>query len=136
MSRFWVQDISDMHHKFGVKEVVKKMDKETMMRFMEFRAKQLQEELDEFKAALESKNAEDAVDALIDLSVFAIGTLDLAEVDSYAAWDAVLTANLNKEVGVKANRPNPWGLPDLCKPEGWVGPSHEGNHGKFAQIFE
>ena len=39
-----------------------------------------------------------------------------------------------KEVGVKEERPNPLGLPDLVKPEGWVNPSHSGNHGILNDI--
>ena len=40
-----------------------------------------------------------------------------------------------KEVGRKESRPNPLGLPDLIKPEGWTAPSHEGNHGIIASSF-
>ena len=36
---------------------------------------------------------------------------------------------MNKTPGVKATRPNKFGLPDLVKPEGWTAPSHTGNHG-------
>jgi hypothetical protein len=36
-----------------------------------------------------------------------------------------------KQPGVKPERPNPLGLPDLMKPEGWVNPSHNGNHGNL-----
>jgi len=36
---------------------------------------------------------------------------------------------MTKEVGEKPERPNPLGIPDLIKPEGWQAPSHEGNHG-------
>ena len=46
----------------------------------------------------------------------------------------IIKANLSKEVGVKESRPNPLGLPDLIKPEGWEAPSHEGNHGKLNDI--
>ena len=67
----------------------------------------------------------------MDLCVVAIGTLDLFEVDAHKAWDEVLKANMSKKVGVKESRPNPLGLPDLIKPEGWVGPDHTGNTGKF-----
>ena len=76
------------------------------------------------------------VDALIDLCVVAIGTLDAYGVDANMAWDEVLDANLNKEVGVKESRPNPLGLPDLIKPMGWVGPDHTGNHGALTEIFK
>ena len=47
----------------------------------------------------------------------------------------VLKANMKKEVGRKETRPNPLGLPDLVKPEGWEAPSHEGNHGKLNDIW-
>ena len=63
-----------------------------------------------------------------------IVTLDLFDVDAYKAWNEVLMANLNKQVGRKESRPNPWGLPDLIKPEGWKAPSHEGNHGKIKDL--
>ena len=43
-------------------------------------------------------------------------------------------AESDPEIGVKPERPNPLGLPDLIKPEGWEAPSHEGNHGKFNNI--
>jgi predicted HAD superfamily Cof-like phosphohydrolase len=64
----------------------------------------------------------------------AIGTLDAFGINANKAWDAVLEANMNKEVGVKETRPNPLGLPDLIKPEGWKAPDHTGNHGKFSGI--
>lgn len=127
MSTNWVQDIADMHTKYGVNEKVREFDKEKLEKFLEFRISFLQEELDELKD--NRGNPEEVVDALVDLCVVAIGTLDAFDVDAYAAWDRVHEANMAKEVGVKASRPNPLGLPDLIKPEGWTAPSHEGNHG-------
>ena len=56
-------------------------------------------------------------------------------VDANKAWDQVYHANISKEVGIKEGRPNPLGLPDLVKPEGWEGPSHEGNHGNISDSF-
>lgn len=134
MSRDWVKDIWSMHKHYGVHPVVDKMDAETLKKFLEFRINFLQEELDELKA--NKDNPEEIVDALIDLCVVAIGTLDGFAVDSHKAWDAVLEANMNKTTGVKATRPNPLGLPDLIKPEGWTAPSHEGNHGMFKKMVE
>jgi Phosphoribosyl-ATP pyrophosphohydrolase len=127
MSTNWVQDIADMHTKYGVNEKVREFDKEKLEKFLEFRISFLQEELDELKD--NRGNPEEVVDALVDLCVVAIGTLDAFDVDAYAAWDRVHEANMAKEVGVKPSRPNPLGLPDLIKPEGWTAPSHEGNHG-------
>lgn len=129
MSNDWVKDIHDMQTKFGTRDAVEKMDKDKLLAFLTFRLKFLQEELDETKSALINGDPEEIVDGLIDLCVVAIGTLDAYGVDPYKAWDEVLDANMSKEVGVKEGRPNPLGLPDLIKPEGWTAPSHEGNHG-------
>ena len=133
MSQNWVKDMNDMHAKFGVREVVSKMDANKLTEFLEFRIGCLQEELDELKAA---KNGDDAVDALIDLSVFAIGTLDLFGIDAEMAWNRVYAANISKEVGIKEARPNPMGLPDLIKPAGWIAPTHKDNIGAFEKIYD
>lgn len=132
MSKDWAFDIAMMHEKYGVHPVVEKMDADTLRKFLEFRVRFLEEELTELKTAT---NADDVVDALIDLCVVAIGTLDGFGVNSHKAWDAVLEANMNKKVGVKESRPNPLGLPDLIKPEGWTAPSHADNEGKLKEIF-
>ena len=131
MTKDWVKDIAEMHAHYGVNEVVNNMKPETLREFLQFRIRFLQEELDEMS---EATNAEDVVDALIDLCVVAIGTLDSFDVNSHQAWDEVLKANMNKVVGVKASRPNPLGLPDLIKPEGWTAPSHEKNHGLLTKV--
>jgi len=133
MSRNWVADMKNMHTKFGVQRVVNDFDKEKLAKFLEFRINFLQEELDELRKA---DNGDDAVDALTDLCVVAIGTLDLFEVDSHLAWDRVLSANMSKEVGIKASRPNKLGLPDLIKPEGWQAPTHADNTGLFDKVFD
>ena len=87
------------------------------------------EELDETMDAIEARDPEEIVDGLIDMCVFAIGTLNVFGVDANAAWDRVYSANVAKDVGIKEGRPNPFGLPDLIKPEGWTAPDHTGNHG-------
>ena len=134
MSKDWVKDMYDMHEKYGVHEWMEqnKDNKYLMSLFLEFRLKFLEEELNETRAAaLMDSNPEEVVDGLIDLCVVAIGTLDAFGVDAHKAWDEILRANMEKEVGVKESRPNPLGLPDLIKPEGWVGPSHKDNHGNL-----
>lgn len=133
MSKDWVKDIADMHTKFGVNEKVRSFDSEKLSKFLEFRIKFLEEELNEMKSA---NSADDVVDALIDLCVVAIGTLDAFDVDSYEAWDRVHSANMAKEVGVKASRPNPLNLPDLIKPEGWEAPTHVDNVGLIQKIYD
>jgi hypothetical protein len=130
-----------MHKKFGVHEAVKKLTPELLYKFLEFRFKFLQEEIDEGFKEIEGlpegdvsvidpqKRADLIVDAIIDLCVVAIGTLDAYNVDAYTAWDRVLEANMAKEPGVNPNRPNAFGLPDLIKPKGWTAPTHVDNVG-------
>jgi predicted HAD superfamily Cof-like phosphohydrolase len=127
----WWLDNNEMHDKFGFHDAVSKMDADKLCKMLKFRLDFLQEELDEAKRA---NSAEDIVDAMIDLCVVAIGTLDAYNVDSQEAWNKVHSANMSKERGIKPERPNPLGLPDLIKPEGWVAPSHEGNHGILDQV--
>ena len=137
MSSDWVMDIADMHQKFGVNDwqYENKNNKELMQKYIAFRMAMIQEEVDETNAAIKDGNAEEIVDGLIDMCVFAIGTLNVFGMDSQKAWDAVHNANMAKEPGVKESRPNPFGMPDLIKPEGWQGPSHEGNHGDLPNII-
>lgn len=135
---FWPLDIAEMHTKFGVNPVIRDLDKVKLKKFLEFRLNFLQEELDEAKEALASDDAaraEDIVDAMIDLCVVAIGTLDAFDVDSYEAWNRVHEKNMQKVPGIKPSRPNPLGLPDLIKPEGWTAPTHVDNVGLLPKLF-
>ena len=136
MSYIWHQDMEDMHDMFKVRESIEKMDKDTLRKFLKFRGECIQEEVDELHHAISGKDidAEETVDALIDIIVFAIGTLDLFGVDANKAWNEVLNANTAKKIGIKKERPNPYGLPDLIKPEGWEPPNHEDNHGILEEL--
>ena len=138
MSTNWFKDMQDMHKKYGVDkwmDAEKNSDWSRLSKFMDFRIKMMQEELDETKTAFKNGDAEEVVDGIIDMCVFAIGTLEVFGVDANKAWDQVLKANMSKEVGIKEGRPNPLGLPDLVKPEGWEGPTHKGNHGNITDSF-
>jgi hypothetical protein len=120
-----------MHEHYGFHESVSKLNRKDLRALLDFRVRFLKEELHELKTA---KHPEDVVDALIDVCVVAIGTLDLLKVDAHRAWDAVHAANMGKRVGVKPSRPNPLGLPDLVKPVEWRAPSHAGNVGLIEEI--
>ena len=139
MSTNWFKDMQEMHAKYGVD---KWMDKEKtsdwsrLNKYMQFRLAMMQEELDETKAAFNDRNAPEMVDGIIDLCVFAIGTLEVFGVDAQKAWDEVYKANMSKEVGIKEGRPNPLGLPDLMKPDDWQGPVHEDNCGNISDSFQ
>lgn len=129
MSKDWVKDINEMQAKYKTHDWMQTADLNQLKAFLRFRIDFLEEELTETRNAQKVIDSEEIVDGLVDLCVVAIGTLDAFGVDPYKAWDAVLEANMAKSPGVKEGRPNPLGLPDLMKPEGWTAPSHEGNHG-------
>lgn len=137
MSDNWVNDIEDMHAKFGVHDwfEANKNNKDLMDKYLKFRLSMCKEELDETNDAIEAKDAEEIVDGLIDMCVFAIGTLDVMGVDANEAWNKVYAANMAKSPGIKEGRPNPWGLPDLLKPDGWEAPTHDGNHGDLEKAL-
>ena len=88
MSMNWVNDIKDMHHKYGVHEWVKN-NPEKLEQLLHFRVSFLKEEFDETFKAVGEKDAEEIVDGLIDLCVVAIGTLDLMGIDAHEAWHVV-----------------------------------------------
>jgi hypothetical protein len=136
MSADWVNDINRMQTKFGVRDWISQASPFELKKYLEFRLKFIKEEYDETREALIDEDAEEIVDGLIDICVVAIGTLDAMGVNAHTAWDEIFDANMNKEVGIKEERPNPLGLPDLIKPPGWVNPSHEGNHGLISKSFE
>ena len=118
MSTNWFKDMQDMHKKYGVDkwmDTEKTFDGVHLRKYMKFRIGMMQEELDETKTAFDKRDAEEMVDGMIDLCVFAIGTLEVFGVDANKAWDEVYKANMSKEVGIKEGRPNPLGLPDLVR---------------------
>ncbi|MBT4995474.1 MAG: nucleoside triphosphate pyrophosphohydrolase family protein [Hellea sp.] len=126
-------DMYMMHNKFGVAEWFEKNkdDKDLMRKYLMFRMLMIGEEYQETLSAINNSDAEEVVDGLIDMCVFALGTLDVFGVDANEAWNRIYEANMAKEPGVKPGRPNRFGLPDLLKPAGWTPPSHEGNHGNL-----
>lgn len=134
----WVDDVNEMHRKFkkdledGLSAIVSAMPNELRRELLRFRVAFLREELKELETAT---SAEDFVDALVDLCVVAIGTMDAFGVDARRAWREVHRANMMKEPGVKPERPNLFGLPDLIKPPGWVAPSHAGNVGRIEGLI-
>jgi len=131
----WVQDIKNMHTKFSVNEHMQRLTNEQMLEFLNFRYRFLQEELTEMKDAIDTKNADLVIDSIIDLIVVAMTTLDAFDIDLDLAWDRVHTANMTKIPGVKASRPNKFGLPDLIKPSDFVSPAHHDNIGLLQKVF-
>ena len=111
----WATHMAMMHHQFNVDKSIKEMDKETLKKFLHFRISCIQEEVDELKGAAKT-------------------LLPQLDCDPEEAWKEVFDANMATEVGIKKESPNPYGLPDLIKPDDWEPPCHEDNHGKFEGI--
>ena len=140
-SQSMIKDISDMHRKFKtrkwVEDTLTKDQYDVMYKFLKFRLHMIQEEVDELNDAIyRTKNAEEIVDALVDITVFTLGTLDLFGINTYKAWREVMESNMSKSPGVKDERPNPLGLPDMIKPKDWVGPEHRDNVGYIEMILK
>ncbi|AKE44902.1 hypothetical protein AU106_gp271 [Sinorhizobium phage phiM9] len=131
--------VDQMHTKFGFYDAVKGFDQDKFLDFLEFRAeKQIGEEVGEFVDAVqlfrEAREAGDVEkqlhaiqeinDAIVDILVFAFGTatFTMSKEELEQSYWTVMKANIDKEVGIKPGRPNPLGLPDLIKPEGWKSP--------------
>lgn len=123
-----IEDMERLYEKYGF------YDEDFDWKKLKFRLSLLEEEYIETMGAFDSENPEELVDGLIDLCVVAIGTLNLAGVDTQKAWDEVMRANLSKERGTKPSREKSGGF-DLVKPKGWKGPDHSSNHGLLEQVF-
>ena len=123
----WLSDINDMHYKFGATEWVENMyyskNYKILNDFLAFRLDFLEEEFEETQAAFLNKDHKEVVDGLIDLIVIAIGTLDLFKCDADVVWNKIHHSNMAKEPGANKSRKNPFGLPDMVKPEGWKSPN-------------
>ena len=135
MSKDWVQDIKIMNDKFGVHDVIQKMDSTSFREFVKFRVNCIQEEVTETNDAVLLQDKEEIVDGLIDVIVFSMVTLNELGIDANKAWDEVLQANLAKKVGMKKERINNFGFPDLIKPTDWKKTNHNFNYGKLNEIF-
>jgi predicted HAD superfamily Cof-like phosphohydrolase len=127
----WHEDVAEMHDRFGFADAVAAMDARTLTEYLRFRIRFLEEELTELRG---STTPGEVVDALVDLCVVAIGTLDTFGVDPQLAWERVHRANMAKEAGVNEQRKAGHGVPDLVKPPGWVTPDHADNVGLLSQI--
>lgn len=132
--KMWHEDIAEIHTKHGFNESVRNLSPEMIKEYLIFRQNFLKEELEEGYKAIEENNFDDMVDSLVDLVYVAIGSLNVFDIDPQLAWDRVHKANMAKNKGIKSTRPNPFGLPDLIKPEGWIAPSHKDNIGLLEKI--
>lgn len=108
--------VRTMHIRFGIDKVPFSPAEK------QFRITAMQEELDEYA---EATTPHDELDALVDLIVFALGTVDRQQWTTVfdEAFNRVMQANLNKQLGPNTKRGS-FQL-DLVKPEGWQPPTLE-----------
>lgn len=131
------EDIQLMHAHYGITKFIKSADIQTKKHYLDFRLGFIKEEYTELVKAYQAKNSNELVDALIDILVVTIGTLDTLGIDIDKAWDDVYKANMSKVIGENKKRTYKMeGLPDLVKPEGWTAPDHSNNTGDLDEIFD
>lgn len=109
--------VHKMHEKFGINYVgpPRHLDREEKA----FRIVCLREEVSEYEDA---KTKQDELDALIDLTVFALGTLDRHGYPFLRPFIKVMRANMKKELAQKTSNSKRSFEIDLVKPEGWQAP--------------
>lgn len=96
-----------------------------------FRISFMQEELDEYKEAIQNKDLTKAFDALLDLLYVTLGTAYLHGFPVDAGFEAVQEANMLKQRAsspVESKRGSSF---DVVKPEGWVAPD-----GKLEELLK
>jgi len=105
-----------MHEKFGLENT--KGSVHLTKEEKEFRSAAMLEELNEYIAA---DTLVDQYDALLDLIVFAVGTLERHGFPLLAGFEKVMEANMAKELGQNGEKRGGFKR-DLVKPEGWKAP--------------
>lgn len=113
------QDVVTMYKKFGI--VMSTEPRLLDNAEMDFRLNCLHEELMELANATLAKDLPEVIDALIDLTVFAMGTAAVMGVNWQEHWVEVMRANNDKEVGRGKREYSV----DLIKPVGWQEPNHK-----------
>lgn len=113
-------DIEDFHVKFGLTYdgPPRALDKEAS----EFRAGFMQEELDEYRAAVYSGDLASQFDALIDLIYVALGTAYLQGFPFGEGWKEVHRANMSKVRAQSAEESKRSSSLDVVKPANFVPP--------------
>lgn len=107
-----------MHSKFGIN--YEGPPRHLSEEERKFRITCLKEEIQEY---VEAAELEDELDALIDLIVFALGTLERQGFSFTAPFLEVMAANLRKELAADSSKSKRDFAADLVKPPGWSAPN-------------
>lgn len=108
--------IKTMHEKFGLDNDTGPMDLSEDEK--EFRSMAMAEELNEY---IHATTLVDQYDALLDLIVFAVGTLERHGFPLLTGFEKVMEANMAKEIGQNGTKRGGFKR-DLIKPVGWTAP--------------
>lgn len=111
-----MDDVRRFQLKFG--QIVNDTPVHLTKRKLRERSEFLQEELDEFKRAIETQDLAEQADALVDLVYVAKGTANMLGLPWDELWLDVQRANMAKVAGV-GKRGH---LVDCIKPPGWIPP--------------
>ena len=111
--------VKAMHEKFGLANAVGPISLQKEEK--EFRIAAMQEELNEYA---EAETSVDQYDALLDLIVFAVGTLERHGFPLLEGFEEVIKCNMAKELGQNGKKRGGFKR-DLVKPAGWTGPEEK-----------
>lgn len=111
-----IKNVTEFHRKFGHLSNDKPVH--LTRRKLRERIEFLEEELEEFRRAVEAQDLAEQADALVDFVYVAMGTADMLGLPWDELWADVHRANMAKERGV-GKRGH---LVDMIKPEGWIPP--------------
>jgi hypothetical protein len=109
--------VQKMHQKFELQNNIGPIQLSTEEKA--FRIVALREEITEYE---ESTDLVDQYDALLDLLVFAVGTLDRHGFPLLAGFEVVMAKNMQKELASSASASKRGFARDLVKPKGFTGP--------------
>jgi len=124
------EDVGDFHRKFDLETSDDDPGPIVISQeLIDFRTKFMQEELDEFIAAISQPSGVDhagTFDALIDLVYVAMGTAHLFGYPWQEGWDEVQRANMAKLRAATADQSKRASAWDVVKPLGWTPPDIAG----------
>ncbi len=115
-------DVVAFHDKFGVQNPTKNEDHQLDFTMQKFKLDHLQEELNEYRLAVNEGDMEKAFDALIDLVYVALGAAHAHGFAFNDGWRRVHAANMMKKRAESAQESKRGRKFDIVKPEGWLPP--------------
>ncbi len=117
------EDVKEFHRKFGLDYVgpPRLLDGD----LIRFRLRFLEEELSEFRSAMNDGDLVRAFDALLDLVYVCHGTAHVMGLPWSDGWSVVQSCNMAKVRATDAIQSKRGSTQDVVKPVGWIGPEDE-----------